>query len=463
MALRAGEYERALLLGLRAAQHLSAAELLSRAQLLSARAAHLSDQRDVAAEWFRRAEASATSDAMRAAALWGQFTVQFERETGDLGPALSRLADATDGSPAHELRLAQGRFLLGIATRSMEETLAGSYKAQSLLVLPADPLTRLASLNQHSWALGWAGRYEEALAAAERALGEADESAIDFVVSHALLAKATALVGLRRFAAAQEVLSILTRRLREEPEGWVSTNAAMVRARLQISLGNLDRAADELLLDPDARQALALRTEYDASRALIQAALGSAAQAKMLLERCAAGSAYLEPYAITAMTKAILAASENRPETAIDEFTRALATGHRDSIVVGCRAFPELARLVASHGAHRNALLATLVNSGDDALAKSIGLRIPQTAHRAVGLSPKENEVLELLVQGRTNGEIAKTLFITESTVKIHVRHVFEKLGVRSRVEAVRAWQAGPVGQEPTAATAEPPSDSTSA
>jgi DNA-binding CsgD family transcriptional regulator len=42
-----------------------------------------------------------------------------------------------------------------------------------------------------------------------------------------------------------------------------------------------------------------------------------------------------------------------------------------------------------------------------------------------------------LLSQGMTNIEIAKCLFITPSTAKVHVRHILEKLGVRSRLQAV--------------------------
>ncbi len=52
------------------------------------------------------------------------------------------------------------------------------------------------------------------------------------------------------------------------------------------------------------------------------------------------------------------------------------------------------------------------------------------------GLSPREFEVLTILVEGRTNREIAERLFISERTVDVHVRRILAKLGVSGRVEA---------------------------
>ncbi|MEO8973819.1 MAG: response regulator transcription factor [Ktedonobacteraceae bacterium] len=52
-------------------------------------------------------------------------------------------------------------------------------------------------------------------------------------------------------------------------------------------------------------------------------------------------------------------------------------------------------------------------------------------------LTGREAEVLQLLAQGRSNKEIARTLQIGEDTVKSHVGHIFAKLGVQSRTQAV--------------------------
>jgi DNA-binding NarL/FixJ family response regulator len=59
-------------------------------------------------------------------------------------------------------------------------------------------------------------------------------------------------------------------------------------------------------------------------------------------------------------------------------------------------------------------------------------------------LTPRELEVLELLVQGLTNREIARILVITPGTTKVHVERILAKLGVSDRTQAaVRAIETG--------------------
>jgi len=57
----------------------------------------------------------------------------------------------------------------------------------------------------------------------------------------------------------------------------------------------------------------------------------------------------------------------------------------------------------------------------------------------AAGLSEREAEVVSAILRGLRNAEIARELFITEWTVKDHLKHVFQKLGVTSRGALVRA------------------------
>jgi DNA-binding NarL/FixJ family response regulator len=84
------------------------------------------------------------------------------------------------------------------------------------------------------------------------------------------------------------------------------------------------------------------------------------------------------------------------------------------------------------------------VARGDVALAPALAARlVRQVARPAVpaapapALSPRETEVLALVAAGRTNARIALELHVTPATVKTHLLHVFEKLGVGDRTRAV--------------------------
>ena len=64
----------------------------------------------------------------------------------------------------------------------------------------------------------------------------------------------------------------------------------------------------------------------------------------------------------------------------------------------------------------------------------------------AAQLSEREAAVLEALARGLSNGEIGRELWISEQTVKFHLRNLYRKLGVSSRTEAARyAYRAGVV------------------
>ena len=85
------------------------------------------------------------------------------------------------------------------------------------------------------------------------------------------------------------------------------------------------------------------------------------------------------------------------------------------------------------------------------AAARGETVLAPPVAARLLGrvrsgrptLSPRETEILELLAEGLANRQISKRLFISEATVKTHLVHVYDKLGVDSRTAAIAAALQG--------------------
>ncbi|MEV5824739.1 response regulator transcription factor [Spirillospora sp. NPDC052242] len=132
----------------------------------------------------------------------------------------------------------------------------------------------------------------------------------------------------------------------------------------------------------------------------------------------------------------------------------ALAERLRPDIVLVDAAAARLSSALA-----RTARVFVLAAPGDDAAASAVrdgacghlvpGAFTPQDLIRGVrdasrvslGLSAREAEVMDLIATGRSNGEIARQLFLSEKTIKNHVNRIYAKLGVSSRATAIALWR----------------------
>lgn len=90
------------------------------------------------------------------------------------------------------------------------------------------------------------------------------------------------------------------------------------------------------------------------------------------------------------------------------------------------------------------------LQSGEAAITRAIasrlvkGLSAEQRGSSRASLTDREMDVLQFVVRGATNPEIAEELYISVNTVKVHVRHILEKLDAENRTQAAAyAVQAG--------------------
>jgi ATP/maltotriose-dependent transcriptional regulator MalT len=311
----------------------------------------------------------------------------------------------------------------------------------ALLPQVRDPFLTTNHLNLFSYVMVNLVEYERALSLSAEFLEKARSSGLVFAIDHALLVRASALIGLRRLSSAQQALHEIADHVDQASQHIVG-NAELQRVKLAIAAGDLARASRLLAQEPPNSMPRPFRAEFVGHRGLVFAALGAIEEANEAFDEVQEAVTSAVARCLWDLGQAVLALQTDQPGAqtqCIDAVTRSIDQGYLDFLVTTARAYPDLVTSAAADAKCARSLTQVLSASSDVALGRRAGLEMPRVLRRSEPLSSREREVYELVAQGRSNKEIARTLFISESTAKVHVRHIFEKLGVHTRAEAARA------------------------
>jgi ATP/maltotriose-dependent transcriptional regulator MalT len=255
--------------------------------------------------------------------------------------------------------------------------------------------------------------------------------------------------GLRQWKRAEQLVAEALSLAKRNGDVHAELLGRSILLRVLAQQGRYESALELETAEPRTALVASL-SEFRCSRALALACSGRTAEALTIVDERRGASRAVEPVVLIPAVEAVCAL-KTRSSDAIDRVialdTTAFSIGAVDLLVVAYRACPELFAVLLRVG-ERDRLRDLLRRVGDTDLAKAIGQPVITEADPRARLSPREREVFELLREGLTNRQIARLLFIEESTVKVHAHHIYDKLGTRSRtaltVQAVleRASQA---------------------
>ncbi len=244
-------------------------------------------------------------------------------------------------------------------------------------------------------------------------------------------------------AAARAVLGEASRMLVDLPEiPFLTDWCLLVQAELELNAGSPDAVLD--LLDPDSQLGASSAALVLCGRALLHEGRAEAALATVdsLTSAARPGVGAIEALVVTALAQEAL----RQDGAALMALTRALQAAEGEGWV---RPFlRERARLTPLLERYR-----TVVLTPSPLLTRLLATSAPG-ARRSVALTDRELAVLQLLPSMMSNEQIARELFVSVNTVKVHLKSLYRKLGVTSRREAVMAgaaWAADQSAAVPTA------------
>jgi DNA-binding NarL/FixJ family response regulator len=387
------------------------------------------------------------------------------------------LADArTLGDP---VLVAAALALRAIAAAGDGQDVGGEAAAAFARLTDAQVAARLPGVWMLAWADSVRGRFADALAGLDRARGLAVASGREPVL---MLTAVEAVRPLRELGRLAEAVAtgeegVDRARLNGNPQHMVWAHCALSSARLaagdvagalreaeeaagieaepsvhragqpQWSLGaalaaagNADHALP-LLREAVGAAVPALRAEASADLADAALAAGDVAAARAALDGTEAYSPFAA--ATVARARAVVLIAEGRADEAAETARTAVEGAPlltaRLKLVEG-RALRDRPALIA---AEADLARFGAVRWRDEAVRelRRLGHRVRRAAASGTDgpLTDREREIADLVAAGRTNREVAEQLVLSPKTIEAHLRNIYAKLGVRSRVELARA------------------------
>ena len=438
IALADGAFELASRIAQRAVARLGEEhELASRAETIIAESAYARACPAEAEAAYKRAFQSARSERDAVAALRGWALSCVQGEVPVPGWVMQRLEERRGESPLDLLR----HTLLELIRRHFSSGFSDADplidEARAVLHLVDDPRARSAFAYVTAYVTALRANYRDAERWLEVCDADIEAFDLDFARPHSLWNHAHVALGLRKFGHAERLLQKLEDGLNNYPLDYHVVNARILRGRLALETHRTEAAIAAL---PTIKREVVIPSihgEYVATRALALAISERRREALSAADRAGEMTQAVEVRVLNAATRAILSSESDRARTADAAWDLAEELGAWDPLVASIRASKALADVFARNEALRPALGTLYQRTNDLGLARLGGLRTRAVGNPADLLSPREFEVLGLIARGYRNQEIATALVLSLSTVKVHVRHIFEKLGVRSRSEAV--------------------------
>lgn len=440
VARRRGRRKAGVVLALTAAQTLTDASPFAAAAYSVAAECLFWEDPAKSLEYQRKAEQVAQSDADRHRAIWGQITLVTDFPDAGHADAIQRYRRLRNGDPNVDLRIAAAVAVVAAVDGKVRQAVLEAEQAEPLLARATDPLARSHFLYRLSFQNTLIGRYGHANRLAIRASAEAAAARIDFVQAHILAAHAASLIGLRQLARAELTIARASTAAEELGDAYERLNLRALLARVALSRGLPREAEKALPIHEVATSSPSLRGECYALLGLIHALAGDASAAVELCELSLLATREVQTKCLEALARVVIAeetGSADKREACRHLQCVLIETEVLDPIVITYRAYPKLVTVLDREGINCD-LTSLMRSSNDSRLAAKMGISLnPINEREGLGaLSRREGEVLTLVCEGLTNKEMAERLFLAETTVKLHVRHILAKLGVRSRTEA---------------------------